>query len=107
KAVKVDGTYMLIDALTITSPSTTYTISASAGTGGSISPTGNVLVAQGANQSFTIAASSGYTISGVTVDGASVGAVTSYTFGNVQANHTISAAFATVSNTNIAPSGTA
>jgi hypothetical protein len=77
---------------------TQFTITASAGTGGSISPTGSVKVNQAASQSFTIAANSGYTVSSVTVDGTSVGAVTSYTFSNVQANHTISAVFqATVS----------
>ncbi len=109
KAVKQDGTYMLLDELIVHQLSgTTYTVTASAGTGGTITPSGSVSVAQGANQTFTIAANSGYTISAVTVDGASVGAVTSYTFSNVQANHTISASFSgSVSDTNIAPNGTA
>ncbi|MBP7526935.1 MAG: fibronectin type III domain-containing protein [Syntrophorhabdaceae bacterium] len=70
-----------------------YTISASAGTGGSISPSGNVSVASGSSRSFIITPASGYTISGVTVDGQSVGAVSSYTFSNVRANHTIAATF--------------
>jgi hypothetical protein len=70
-----------------------FTITASAGSGGSISPSGAVSVAQGASQSFSITANSGFTISSVTVDGANQGAITSYTFSNVQANHTISAAF--------------
>ncbi len=85
----------------------TFTITASAGTGGSISPSGSVSVTQGANQTFAIAASSGYAISSVTVDGAGVGAVSSYTFSNVQANHTISAAFSAATSSNVAPSGTA
>jgi hypothetical protein len=72
---------------------TNFTITASAGSGGSISPSGAVTVAQGANQTFTITANSGFTISSVTVDGANQGAITSYTFSNVQANHTISASF--------------
>jgi hypothetical protein len=72
---------------------TTFTISASTGSGGSISPSGTVTVNQAANQSFTITPSSGFNVSSVTVDGASQGAITSYTFSNVQANHTISAAF--------------
>ena len=71
----------------------TYTITASAGTGGTISPSGSVGVNAGSNQTFTITPSSGYTVSGVTVDGSSVGAVTSYTFSNVTANHTINATF--------------
>ncbi|MFN8589017.1 MAG: T9SS type A sorting domain-containing protein [Candidatus Eisenbacteria bacterium] len=78
---------------------TNYTITASAGTGGTISPSGAVSVAAGANQSFTIAANSGFTILAVTVDGASVGAVASYTFTNVQAAHTIAASFTSSSNT--------
>ena len=72
---------------------TQFTITASAGSGGSISPSGNVLVNQGANQSFTITANSGFTVSSVTVDGTNQGAITSYTFSNVQANHTIAASF--------------
>lgn len=76
-----------------TPPPTAYTISASAGTGGSISPSGSVSVVAGGNQTFTITASSGYQVSSVTVDGANVGAVSTYTFSNVQTNHTISAVF--------------
>jgi hypothetical protein len=75
------------------STTTNFTITASAGSGGSISPSGGVVVAQGASQTFTITPNSGFSISSVTVDGANQGAVTSYTFNNVQANHTISAAF--------------
>jgi hypothetical protein len=73
---------------------TTFTITASAGSGGSISPSGSVGVNQGANQSFTITPNSGFTVSSVTVDGGNQGAITSFTFSNVQANHTISATFA-------------
>ncbi len=78
-----------------------YTITASAGTGGTISPSGAVQVASGGSQTFTIAANSGYAISSVTVDGSSVGAVSSYTFNNVTANHTISAAFSSTSGNTI------
>ena len=69
-------------------------ITATAGTGGSISPSGSVSVAQGGNQSFTIAANAGYHIADVRVDGTSVGAVSTYAFSNVTADHTISATFA-------------
>lgn len=72
----------------------TYTITASAGTGGTITPSGEVTVSSGASQSFTIAADTGYKIADVLVDGASVGAVTSYTFTNIEADHTIAASFA-------------
>lgn len=74
-------------------PVTAHTIVASAGTGGSINPSGNVSVNDGASQVFTIAANSGYEIDDVKVDGASQGAITSYTFSNVVADHTIEATF--------------
>lgn len=73
---------------------TTYTITATAGSGGAITPSGAVSVNSGANQTFIISADPGYTISGVTVDGGSVGAVADYTFSGVTANHTITASFA-------------
>ena len=71
----------------------TYTISASAGTGGAISPSGNILVNHGGNQTFTITPGAGYRIATVTVDGVPVGATGSHTFTNVMANHSISATF--------------
>lgn len=71
-----------------------YTITASGGAGGSIAPSGAVSVAYGASQSFTIVADACEHVAGVTVDGASVGAVTSYAFTNVNAAHTIAASFA-------------
>ena len=67
----------------------TYTIAATAGTGGSITPNGTVLVTCGADQTFILKASKGYQIADVVVDGESVGAVTSYTFTDVNADHTI------------------
>ena len=70
-----------------------YTITAAAGEGGSITPAGEVSVKEGASQTFTITASEGYAIADVLVDGQSVGAVDSYTFENVTANHTIAAVF--------------
>ncbi len=72
----------------------TNTINASAGANGSITPSGATVVNCGAGQSFTIAAASCYDIADVVVDGVSRGAVTSYAFANVTANHTIAASFA-------------
>ena len=71
----------------------TYTITASAGTGGSISPSGSVSVDYGTNKTFTITPNINYHVADVLVDGSSAGAVTTYTFSNVTANHTISASF--------------
>ena len=70
------------------------TITAVAGPHGSISPSGTVKVAPGADQVFTIAPDAGHKVADVLVDGASVGAVTSYTFTKVDKDHTISASFA-------------
>ena len=72
----------------------TYTITASAGPNGAINPSGSVSVVPGADQTFTIAPNSCYHVADVLVDGASVGALTTYTFTGVAANHTISATFA-------------
>ncbi len=80
-------------AATFAANATTYTITASAGSNGTVSPSGAVAVTAGANQAFTITANGGYHVANVIVDGASVGAVTTYTFTNVQANHTLSASF--------------
>lgn len=70
-----------------------YTITATAGTDGSISPTGASTVQQAQSLAYTITPNANCTIADVKVDGVSVGAVTSYTFTNVTANHTIAATF--------------
>ena len=62
-------------------------------------------VNNGGSQTFTITPSTGYHVADVLVDGASVGAVTSYTFTNVTANHTISASFAVNTRTITASAG--
>jgi len=71
-----------------------WTITASAGSGGRISPGGLVPVSYGADQTFTITPLSGYHVVAVRVDGIAVGPVTSYTFLQVTADHTITASFA-------------
>lgn len=75
------------------SGTTRYTITAEAGRGGSISPSGRVSVSRGDDQTFRITASDDYEIADVLVDGDSVGAVSRYTFENVRANHTIEVVF--------------
>ena len=70
-----------------------YTIKAAAGTGGSISPSGNVSVREGKDQTFTITPDKGYAVSNVKIDGKSIGAVKSYTFENVSRTHTIEVIF--------------
>jgi hypothetical protein len=73
---------------------TTHHITASAGANGIITPSGDVVVNEGANQAFAITPDSGYQIADVLVDGVSQGTVSTYTFTNVTAAHTISASFA-------------
>lgn len=72
----------------------TYSVTASAQTGGSIVPNGTLQLADGDNLAFTITPATGYHVANVLVDGSSVGAVGSYTFANIADNHTISATFA-------------
>ena len=73
-----------------------FTITATAGSNGSITP-GTVSVAQGSGKTFTFEANNGYEIANVVVDNQSKGAVTSYTFSDITANHTITATFDAVS----------
>ena len=70
-----------------------YTIKATAGAGGSISPSGNVSVREGEDQTFTITPDKGYAVANVKIDGKSIGAVKSYTFENVRRTHTIEVIF--------------
>lgn len=97
---------------------TSYTITASSGTHGSISPSGSVSVASGSSQQFNITPDAGYGIADVVVDGSSVGVEqyqnNQYLFSNVTATHTISATFSATtyyvtasagSNGSVSPSG--
>jgi hypothetical protein len=71
----------------------TFTITASAGANGTITPSGAVVVNAGASQAFAITGNTGYRVLDVVVDGSSVGTATNYSFTNVSADHTISATF--------------
>jgi hypothetical protein len=71
----------------------THTITASAGSNGQIDPLGSVTVNQGTNKTFSMYPNPNYQVLNVKVDGVSVGTVTSYTFKNITADHTISAGF--------------
>ena len=70
-----------------------YTIISSAGTGGTISPSGYVTAHSGDSALFTVTPSTGYHILNVIVDGNPVGALSGYTFYGVTTGHTISATF--------------
>ena len=95
-----DGTYTYTIAavienrdVVVTFAIDTYTITASAGSNGSISPSGDIVINYGDNQIFTITPDTGYHILDVTADGSSQSVITTYTFNNITANHTISATF--------------
>ena len=83
-----------------------FTITASTDTGGTITPSGAVQVTSGNSQTFTITPNTGNTIGSVTVDGSSVGAVSTYTFTNVTADHTIAVVFNVIQIFKSAPAST-
>ena len=82
-----------------------YIIRATASAGGSITPSGDVSVRAGANQTFTITPNRGYAVSDVKIDGRSIGAVRSYTFENISTSHTIEVQFRVRSSFVDVPSG--
>ena len=82
-----------------------YIIRATAGAGGFITPSGDVSVRAGANQTFTITPNRGYAVSDVKIDGRSIGAVRSYTFENISTSHTIEVQFRVRSSFVDVPSG--
>ncbi len=72
----------------------TWTVSASAGAHGTISPAGDSWVLAGSNITYAIVADAHYHITNVVVDGVSIGATNAYAFTGVSSNHTIVATFA-------------
>jgi len=89
-----DGEKSDTQSFTITANPKTYTITATAKSGGSISPSGDITVNEGTDKTFTITPDSVfYLIDDVLVDENSEGKVSSYTFNNVTGDHTIHASF--------------
>ena len=72
---------------------TTFTITASASPGGTISPYGFITAQLGTDQTFTITPDEHKAIQGVVVDNVNIGKVTEYTFYNITENHDIAAYF--------------
>ncbi|HTK82876.1 MAG TPA: Ig-like domain repeat protein, partial [Bacteroidota bacterium] len=68
-------------------------ITATAGSNGSITPSGTVSISYDSTQNFTITPNVNYHIDSVVVDGGFVGTSASYSFTHVIANHTIRAVF--------------
>ena len=72
---------------------TPLTITASAGAGGSVSPSGTAVVETGDTPTYTSTSSVGNILSDVLVDGVSQGRLNSYTFSSIGASHTIDVSF--------------
>ena len=93
-----------VQASTASSPSPTptasvyadFAVTASAGIGGTINPSGTQFAYPGSSFTFTITPDAGYKISNITVDGVSQGPMSTYSFDNVQSGHEISASFTAV-----------
>jgi len=71
-----------------------YTLTASSGSNGTVTPTGVTPKNYWENQTYTITPTTGYHIASLTVDGSAVTIAAAYTFENITINHTISATFA-------------
>ena len=80
-------------AITYNQPVQTFTITASAGANGTISPSGVTTVNLGGSQTYTITPNTGFAVANVLVNNVSVGAVTTYTFSSVNTPQTISVTF--------------
>ena len=81
----------------------TYVVHATAGLHGLMVPTGDLILARGASQHFSLVPEPHYRVDAITLDGASAGADTAYTLANVTADHTVGASF--VYNTATLPGG--
>lgn len=81
------------DLIAVFSQGQFYTISASAGANGTISPEGDVFVEPGEDKTFAIIPNNGCQVRTVLVDGIDLGPIPSYTFRSVNGNHSIHAEF--------------
>lgn len=77
-------------------PASTLRIIATAGANGTITPDGITTVARGGSQVYTISPNNGFVIAALTVDGVPMTTLTTYSFTNVVAAHTIDVTFTTL-----------
>jgi hypothetical protein len=98
-AQQVRSDYSLEVTAAATAAPQEFTLTASAGAGGTIAPNGVITVTEGENRTFTVSPAAGYEVADVRIDGASIGSATSYTFSNIVADHTIRATFQPVAQT--------
>lgn len=88
-----DSPYNILIVASGAANTTTYTITVTQSANGTISPASGANISQGSDLAFTITPDSGFRIADVLVDGASVGAASSYSFTNIISNHSITATF--------------
>ncbi|PLX86831.1 MAG: hypothetical protein C0618_08340, partial [Desulfuromonas sp.] len=88
-----DGVSDTEDSAPLDAAISLWTISASAGAGGAISPAGDIFKAYGTSQSYVVVPETGYGISDVLIDGLSIGAADAYLFAEIQNHHSIEAIF--------------
>ena len=93
-----DGVADIRDGFPLDAGQAGWIITATAGTGGYISPEGNTSVLYGGGQSYQLTAMAGYYINDLLVDGISVGLADSYAFTAVAGHHTIEAVFSQIPN---------
>ncbi|SEA06862.1 Putative Ig domain-containing protein [Desulfuromusa kysingii] len=91
-----DGIADVRDGFPLDSTQSGWVISATAGTGGYLTPEGDTAVLYGGSQGYQLTPMSGYYIHDLLVDNVSVGTVDRYEFENIGAHHTITAVFATI-----------
>ncbi len=102
--VTCSGYYVFVDKADLSGneePVIYYTVKASAGKGGFISPKGKLVAASGTDITFDIIAENGYRIANVMVNGISVGTARRYTLKNIQADYSIEARFEEIEPTGI------
>ena len=81
------------NTISATFTSDTYSIKSSTGANGTISPLGIVTKDAGSSQTYTITPNAGYRIASVKVNGFNRGAISTFTFSDINRNNTISATF--------------
>ncbi len=93
--VTMDGDHRVEATFVYDGPSTKFhTVTASASSGGTITPSGTIQVVDGESLTFKVKAKSGYRLSKVTVDGSRIGVEGgSFSLGNITRDHTVRAEF--------------
>ena len=94
ESMGMNGSGMVLDDIVVSgTPITDFTITATAGEHGQISPAGSLQAPLHSNQTYTLTPDQGYTVDELIVDGTAQTRALIYTFEDVVADHTIAASF--------------